>query len=333
MQTAFKILSRQMDELIVKYLTDNLTNGEKQELKSWLELDKKNRQVFEHIIANWKIRQSDIDRSKIRVYDNLMGLQQKQARKQISFKFFMKAAAVFLLIFASTVLFLTSPIEHDVDSSVSVVTKIEKHSLPGQKLTLRLPDGTSVKLNSGSRLISPEHFQGDTRKVYLEGEAFFEVAKDSLHPFVVETNNIDVQVLGTSFNVRSYPDEEKVSVAVLTGKVRVSNVDDKQQVLMPNEMVNYSAEENYFSGKEQFDERVVLGWKDQQLVFEDESINTILTTLSRWYGVEFDIKARLDYQREFTGSYNNPTLKEVMESISYNFKFEYQINKDNILIY
>jgi transmembrane sensor len=242
-----------------------------------------------------------------------------------------------LFIFASIVLFIHIPERLEGEASLPIITKIEKHALRGQKLTLSLPDGSQVKLNSGSRLITPEVFHEDIRKVFLEGEAFFEIAEDSSWPFVVETMDMGVQVLGTSFNVRSYPDEGNVSVAVLTGKVMVSDRSDNnlenQIVLLPKEMLDYSVEEKRFIEKRQFDPGLVLGWKDQQLVFRDEKIKNILTTLSRWYDVEFDITSILDQEREFTVNFNNPTLKEVMESISYSFQFDYRITKDKIFIY
>jgi transmembrane sensor len=325
-----------MEELIVKYLTDGLKEADKRELKIWLQ-HKENRQVFEHMIANWKINQSDIEKSRDRVYTKLVGMRPRHVKKQITFSFFMKAAAVLLIIFASVFLFVSVPDTPEGETSLPIVTKIEKHALMGQKLTLLLPDGSLVKLNSGSRLIAPEIFQGDIRKVFLEGEAFFAVAEDSSRPFVVETIEMDVQVLGTSFNVRSYPGEENVSVAVLTGKVMVSDrsddAPDNQIFLMPEEMLDYSVEEKRFFEKRQFDPGLVLGWKDQQLVFRDETIKNILTTLSRWYNVQFDIKSILDQEREFTASFNNPTLKEVMESISYSFQFDYEIKKDKVFVY
>ena len=192
-------------------------------------------------------------------------------------------------------------------------------------------------LNGNSHLsYASEWQQKDAREVWLEGEAFFDVAKDAAHPFVIKTNDLEVRVLGTSFNVRSFTEEENVSVAVLTGKVMVSDHSDspadKEQVLLPNEMLVYSVKERSFSDKKKFDSEVVFGWKDHNLVFKDETIDRILTTLSRWYGVEFNIHTRLDHNKEFTGRFINPTLKEVMESISYSYQFEYEINNSNVLI-
>jgi ferric-dicitrate binding protein FerR (iron transport regulator) len=161
------------------------------------------------------------------------------------------------------------------------------------------------------------------------------VAKDSLHPFIIKTNLISVQVLGTSFNVRSYP-EEDVSVAVATGKVNVfeaENGDGSSRILQPHEMLKFERKQRAFTEKSGFDPALVWGWKDQLLVFHDNRIEEILTTISRWYGVEFILNKNPDQNREFTGTFRNPTLKEVLESISYNYQFNYKIADEKITIY
>lgn len=323
-----------IEELIIKYLTHDLTNEEEQRLEAWLLQDKANRSVFENIVADWKLTSDDIQRSKTKIHGRLSGKYRTEKKTQRFISYFSKVAAVFVLVaIASLMIFYTRDGRKLSDGEVIM---IEKLTLPGQKLTLKLADGSAVTLNSGSRIICPETFPGAERKVRLEGEAFFDVVKDPARPFVIVTDNLNVRVLGTSFNVRSFNDEDNVSVAVLSGKVMVSGNSDslasKRQILLPNEMLEYSVKEKNFSEKKIFDSSVVFSWKDQNLVFKDENLDRILVTLSRWYGVEFNVQAQLDYTRKFTGNFKNPTLKEVMESISYNYQFDYEINDGNILI-
>lgn len=321
-----------IEELIEKYLTGNLTSKEEERLKTWLQ-DVTNRRIFENIVADRKLTKSDVEKSKKRIYSRLSGMYNDKKKTRRFISYFSKVAAVFVLVSAIALLIFYNLNKEGLSDSNTL--QIEKKALPGQKLTVKLADGTSVMLNSDSRIIFPEHFREAERKVSLEGEAFFKVAKDSLHPFVIKTNELDVRVLGTSFNVRSFTNEEDVSVAVRTGKVMVSHHLDSptgEQVLLPNEMLVYSVKRKSFSEKRQVDNEVVFGWTDQNLVFKDENIDRILARLSRWYGMEFNVQAQLDHDREFTAHFNNPTLKEVMESISYSYQFEYEINETKVII-
>jgi len=323
-----------IEELIRKYLTHELTGEEERRLKTWLSEDKANRKVFENIVAGWQLTGDDIRQSKARIYGRLSAKYRSEKKPRRFIPYFSKVAAVF--VFAVAAALMIFYIRDEKNQTAAPVAMIEKQTLPGQKLTIKLPDGSVAILNSASRIVSPESFQNAERKVRLEGEAFFEVAEDASRPFIIVTDNLNVRVLGTSFNVRSFSDEDNVSVAVLSGKVMVSESSDsmanQRQILLPNEMLEYSVKEKSFSEKKRVDSSVVFGWKDQNLVFKDENIDRILVALSRWYGVEFDVQAPLDYTRKFTGNFKNPTLKEVMESISYSYQFEYNINDRNIII-
>jgi len=330
-----------MEELIIKYLNKELTPEEELRLKNWLQEDRGNRQVFEHIVADWQLNAQDLHLLQKKIYQKIISspvkdrLNQKTISSGNYWQTWLKVAAVLLIaITAGLVIFETKQTEQQPE--VQVVTQIEKQALPGQKLSLTLPDGTEVKLNSGSRLVSPQQFTGASRKVFLEGEAFFDVTEDPSRPFLVETESFQVKVLGTSFNIRSYQQEENSTVAVVSGKVMVSNSPANQvaneEVLTPDQMLVYSSKNSNWVKKNGFNQDLVLGWRDQKLIFQEDRINSILQTLARWYGVEFQLDTHLDTQREYTAKFNNPTLKEVMESLSYNYKFSYEINDEKVII-
>ena len=126
--------------------------------------------------------------------------------------------------------------------------------------TLTLSDGTRVYLNAESRLKYPVVFRGTERVVELSGEAYFKVSKDALRPFVVKMNGVNVRVLGTSFNVRSYADEGQVVTTLVEGKVKVNDQDIVEQYV---------------------------AWQEGTFVFRNERLENIMKTLGRWYGVEF----------------------------------------------
>lgn len=177
------------------------------------------------------------------------------------------------------------PIEQAVQEIVT------KKTLKGQKLNLFLGDGTEITLNAESSIRFPKIFEGETREVFLEGEAFFDVYPDKERPFIITSDKLQTTVLGTSFNVRSYKDENNISVAVLSGKVKVKAIDEKQKViadnlLVPNEMLRFSKKDHGLV-KKSVDIDKVLAWKNKTILFEKASFKEIIKELSRWYGVEF----------------------------------------------
>lgn len=154
----------------------------------------------------------------------------------------------------------------------------------GGEFTLTLSDGTKVWLNSQSKIKYPVIFNNITREVYLEGEAYFEVAKDAHRPFHVNTkNNVCVEVLGTSFNVRSYSDENSVETVLEEGIVRMSQGKDAV-VLKPGHKATYRPNEPIQTTT--VNTELYTAWRHGQYIFMDESVENILKQLSRWYDIE-----------------------------------------------
>ena len=172
----------------------------------------------------------------------------------------------------------------------------------GGEYQLILPDGTKVWLNSDSKLKFPLHFVGNQRAVYLEGEAFFEVTSDSLKPFVVKTAEVNVKVLGTSFNVMNYTDEAKVEVALLKGKVKFEDTRNRQtRALVPGEVVRMDkASTSIVLTKE--DVSRVSAWRTGYFYFENMSMEELVVKLERWYQVKFTFASEKVKQMRFTGA-------------------------------
>lgn len=184
----------------------------------------------------------------------------------------------------------------------------------GEKKELILPDGSKANVNSGSILIYPKKFKGNTRSIYLSGEANFTVKKDKEHPFIVKTNYIKVQALGTKFNVQAYIESDKIITTLENGAVKVNKTTEDQNsfILSPNEQLEY----NYRTGA--FEKRMTnaanySSWTKGELNFMNQPLKEILATLQREYAVQFVINARL-----FT-----PDL--------YTIKFSQQESIDNIM--
>ena len=213
---------------------------------------------------------------------------------------------------------------------VEDITYITKSTPLGQKLSIKLPDGSKVKLNSGSSITFPSNFIKN-REVQLTGEAFFEVERNEAFPFRVLTEKIAVKVVGTSFNVQSFTEEENVEVTVVTGKVMTYNNEDNsssfEALLSPNEMISYRKSTGDYFKKTA--ENFKLDWKDDILNFKDAEFTQIVEQLERWYGVKFVFpnKDNLKMPGKINATFVDEPLKEVLEGLKYSIKIEYTIDK------
>ena len=149
---------------------------------------------------------------------------------------------------------------------------------------LVLADGTKVWMNSESRLKYPVYFQGKERRVYLEGEAYFEVKINADMPFVVDMGKTSIQVLGTSFNARAYKEEEHVYATLAEGKIRLA-LGERTLVLKPEEQGIVDLKKGYLS-KEKVDLRLYTGWKDGRFIFQEQTLEEMMNTLARWYDIK-----------------------------------------------
>jgi len=242
------------------------------------------------------------------------------------------AAAFIVLIFVFGIWF-TSFQSSTESKEAEIVKIIEKETEKGQKLNLSLSDGSKVKLNADSRLSMPEKFSDSLRVVELNnGEAFFEIARNEQKPFIVRSQNVMVEVLGTSFNVNAYPDQEILSVAVTKGKVSVKTLDSTQQIyLLPGEVFYFNTTSG-MKRKSTFDQEKLLAWKNGVLLFEDANIEEVISKLELWYGVGFKIKGTMINKRKFNGRFENEPLKTILEALSFSSQLKYEIKEKEITI-
>jgi hypothetical protein len=209
------------------------------------------------------------------------------------------------------------------------VETMQKNIAKGEKLSLTLPDGTRVWVNSGSSLSYPEKFDQDQRIVKMDGEAFFEIEKDSLRPFLVVADGFITTALGTSFNVNSNS-SGGLKISLLTGKVKVAKeLSSEEFFLEPGQ--EFLDDEN--SGKgivRKFHPEKVLAWKDGKIIFENAGLPEVVKTLEDWYGVEINLVNAENVKWKFSGEYKNEILDNVLNSMAFIEKFNYKINGKNI---
>ena len=236
--------------------------------------------------------------------------------------FWSLAASILLLITSVYVLFHEHLLEMQEPETI---TSILKSNPRGQKSTIMLPDGTTVVLNSESSLSYTSTYYDLERRVQLTGEAFFEVTEDPLKPFVVETGNLVTTALGTSFNINAYPDEvEEVTLVTGSVKIEANKMGHDPTTLYPGEMlaINQSGTINKIKTTS-FDH---IGWKDGIIVFQDTPLKEAIVELEMWYGVDIELKNYPDgNDMNFTGSFRNDNLSNVLKSLSYTIPFDFKI--------
>lgn len=248
-------------------------------------------------------------------------------KRSFSFLKMMSAASVILLIgFFSYRFFYSVPKKEFV--------AIEKKTSNGQQLLVRLPDGTLVTLNAGSVLSYPKQFEDTLREITLTGEAFFDVVRNEKAPLIIHSNGITTRVLGTSFNIRAYPENKEVQVAVVTGKVKVKTdfASGKNSVcLVKSEMVTVKKEEQKLIVSD-YDEKDQIGWKDGILYFEKADFASSIRKLERWYGVSIHISEgkKMDPGWRFSGKFKNKPINHILDVMSYPHQFSYKI-KHNLV--
>lgn len=244
------------------------------------------------------------------------------------------AASVLILVCTLAAFYLVRK-DEILSPEVATLVYNEQSTLPGVRSNFQLPDGSVVYLNAGSRLRYPETFDGlSTRDVILEGEAFFEVVKNATKPFTVHSQGVNTTALGTSFTVRAYPGNP-ISVALATGKVSVTHRADPARVnevlLLPGQGAELAEGSSQFS-RFQFDSKEYLAWKDGTLYFSNAGEQEVISRLENWYGVEIMKQNKGTKKWEYTGEFHRKGLSEVLTSIGFTMKFDYQVNRDTVIL-
>jgi transmembrane sensor len=227
----------------------------------------------------------------------------------------------------------------------------------GSKSKIQLPDGSQVWLNADSRLIYSENFGREAREVQLCGEAYFDVAKDQHHPFIIHTSTIDVRVLGTTLNVRSYSNEKNTEAVLIHGSVQVSLHNDpaKKIILQPNDKLIVtngnrlllsaaskavksevdttrvlSLGKAHYQGKDSTAIEVL--WVKNKLAFDKESLEEVALKIEHWFNVKVNITEEALKQTEYSGVFEEESLPQVMEALRMTGNFHYSIHRRDVTI-
>lgn len=206
----------------------------------------------------------------------------------------------------------------------------------GKTFRVSLSDGTLVTINSGSSITYDPAFNDDIRNVSINGEAFFEVAKDSLHPFIVHTGNIDIRVLGTKFNISSYQDDSLLTTALIEGSVALYKQSDgfkngRLTLLKPGQAALWRKDAQMAEVKS-VDAALYKSWVEGKMIFKHMPFQEIIKNLQRHYNVKITNDKGVFKDQRFTVHFDNETIEQVMETFRLGYGLKYQIKGREIII-
>jgi transmembrane sensor len=363
--------------LMARKLTGEATNAELNELNLLIQTDKETYlSLCEKMQAYWHIpvekdedfleatyllhldklkklghnieNSSTIDKT---AFDNFLHLNAAQKRKR---KTFVAFAASFIVVMIIGLFYYTNSTKkaNDLKLEQSIVS-----TKKGSRTKLELPDGTTVWLNSNSELLYNAVNYGKTiREVTLTGEGYFDVIKNPSKPFIIHTKRLDIKVLGTSFNVKSYPSEKTTETSLIKGSIEVNLKEGNEKIMMkPNDKLvvsdnmitqNVATKKNLVTPTnaplvilsrlnrlEQDSSIVETAWLENRLVFNNESFEEIAQKMERWYNLTITITDINLKAKKFTGIFEKETATQALKAMQYTTEFKYSIKNNQVTIF
>lgn len=325
-----------MEELIIKHLSGEASAEETKQVEAWIALRPENdlhfqkmKKVFEMGSAHYqKTNSPDLNIDVNHEWNHFVSTVSKKEAKVRTItpagftgNWIRIAAAIVLLIASGLVInyFISKNQEIQFQASANI-------------LTISLPDGSKAILNKNSSLTYAPSFGETNRKVTLVGEAFFEVERNPLKPFIISINKTEVEVLGTSFNVQGYNELDAVEVIVATGVVKFSDPEKKQEVTL------HAGEKGVYSiATQQINSNVnndinFLSWNTQKIVFEETDLRTVIKTLNRTYQCNITIATEISPSCVVTVSFDHQSLEAVLNVLRTTLNLTYKINGNRIEI-
>lgn len=329
-------LDKNITLLIVAQLNGTASQDELNELERWLESDPLNKKEYTEIKAIMLSKQIEHTPQETEMaYSGIEKMIQERTNENISQPGKVKSyfpVKMAIGIAASIILALVIYISIDKSwKSDSPTAMITKNCPKGEKLHLKLSDGSEVWLNSDSRITFPEYFEKNSRSINLEGEAFFEVVKNEQKPFVVLTSNAQIKVVGTSFNVNNHSIDNITETTVVSGTVLVSSSLKSQTVtLVENQHVKVDAKGQLLK-EENINSESIIDWKDNNLFFNDVSLAEVFKEIEPWFNIKIQVNDESIYRKKLRAKFMNPSLTQLLDHISKVMDIEYQIEGETVI--
>lgn len=306
-------------ELLLKYISGKASQQEKEEVATWIDADAANLKEFISLRKSYDAFVWQDTNSLYKKSPKTLLLRPVTQR-------LLRIAAVFAVAFGLSYIMIQFFQKEDVEMQTVYVPA-------GQRTLVTLADGTTVWVNGKSTLTFPNHFSSRTRKVELDGEAYFDVQKDPGKQFIVSTaHQSAIKVLGTKFNVKAYKEADEVITTLVEGKVNFEFINAIQRpqyiVMVPGQKLVYNSLDGRTELHATSGERE-LSWKDGKIIFRQTSLREALDILADRYNAEFTVRENVPYDDSFSGTFTNRNLEQILNFISVSSKVRWRYLNNN----
>lgn len=331
-----KLKFSEIEDLFPGYLSGDLSDKERSIFDKWRKESSENEALYQETLKAWEAIPLLHEMEQFNSFEAL-----KKVNKRISQPYhatwriiFQRAAAILLLpllVYSGYLTFNNLSEKKVPEENVMMQTVTARQGMVSQFM---LSDNTKVWLNSNSELQFPLYFTGDLREVKLKGEALFKVAKNEKQPFKVNTKSIDVEVLGTCFNVLCYDDDTQAEVTLVEGSVRLSSkkgrVKNDYGTMQPGQRAVFYEGSREILTKE-VDVDKYISWSKGILIFRDDAMEDVIKRLSRWFNVEIVINDPEVESYIYTATFRNETLEQVLKLLKLSAPIDYRIVRNKAL--
>ena len=327
------MINHQYAEQIARYLSGNIGEEEASTLMEWVKADATNQAYFEECKALWELSnnyddtfESDVpaawEKVARRINEPRLSSVKSEPRSIVK-HIWLRAAVILFLVVAGFMIAQFLKIEQPAE--------LAYHTQTEEQIRVDLPDGSTVWLNENSKLSYLPSFQ--ERIVQLEGEAFFEVARDEQHPFEIIAANSKTVVLGTTFNVRAYPNEEEVAVTVKSGKVVLRPINKTDKAILLEAGESGEVERSTAQVSKKAEQQVNAdAWKTKRLAFEDVPLREVIPTLERYFNLEINVQNEALLNCHINGTYEQPDIEQIMKVFQFILEIDVQQNQKQYLL-
>lgn len=341
-----QIDQKYIEDLLFSYFAGELTEEQDQELLEWLQEDPTHKEILSEMSDWWATAHVPFFASTKRTnFNDFFGHLTKKDhpgnKSRIPRLTFIRniAAAIMALTLIGSVSYYMGKKEQQKEIAAfldqqNIVSEITTPM--GATTRVTLPDGSEAWVNAGTTLVYKYNYGAGIREVQLNGEAYFDVKPDKEHPFIVKSNELDIKVLGTSFNVKSYMNEEAVKVALVTGSVHVQvNQVDKEAMdftLSPDRMLTFNKESHNVEVSE-FRAQDAMAWTKGRLIFENLPFPQIAKDLERKFNVRINIESKRLQKEIFSGSFSaDHSLDRILREVDMEKRYRLIHKEDEIII-
>ena len=323
-----KSSQKRLEILISRYLNNSASQTEMIELQKRISGSKEDLLYFQQLKNIWDNSGPNSIENKIDSHAALKIVRSRVSSGSFRKTFWLgwqRIAAVLLIPFLlGNLIFFTINVKKS--DLVGEPVYNELFAAFGTRSALKLSDGTSVWLNSGSSIKYPDRFIGNNRTIYLKGEAYFEVESNPQKPFIVETPSISVEATGTKFNVSGYPDAEETGVTLVSGKVEVAingrKTGEKKSELLPNQHFSFSkvTEKSTIIDA---DVSKYICWKDGKLIFRNEPLSKVVDRIGQIFNVEIEIEGDEIKNYAYRATFQDESLSEILKLLKISAPINY----------